>query len=439
MAQEQKESSDFRYNTGEAKVPWDAVAVKPDRGLVKDLVQFLIGPGEDSARYEAALEKVDMALGELAAVGKPAAKLSLGDRVKAVEAFARDYLDARHASFLVNWTAGYDIALDMVGVKAGDEVILPAITFIATAAPVLRKGAKAVFADVDPETVNLDPNDVARKITAKTKAIVPVHIGGYPCDMDPLMTLAGDTKIAVIEDAAHAFGGTYKGRKLGTIGDFGAYSFHEVKNITSLGEGGILVSNDELGEQFDMARFCGFDLKTQPPQHWMYNISPIRSRNGQFVAGNYSTTEIQAVALLRQMRENDAIIAERRRVARKLHDAFQNIDGLIPGPMGDEDFGGTFHLFLLQVDPKVIRGGMQAFKGILGEKGITQIAHFCPMYHFRLFKELGYDAASVAASCPNAEQVFFQQYTHLPIYGLPEEAVEYMMETVVESAKTLKK
>ena len=280
MAQEQKESSDFRYNTGEARVPWDAVAVKPDQGLVLELVKFLIGPGEDPARYEAALKKVDTALGDLAAVGRPASKLSLGNRVKAVEAFARDYLGANYASFLVNWTAGYDIALDMVGVQAGDEVILPAITFIATAAPVLRKGAKVVFADVDPATVNLDPNDVARKITAKTKAIVPVHIGGYPCDMDPLMTLARERKIAVIEDAAHAFGGTYKGRKLGTIGDFGAYSFHEVKNITSLGEGGILVSNDELGAQFDMARFCGFDLKTAPPPHWLYNVSPIQLAAG---------------------------------------------------------------------------------------------------------------------------------------------------------------
>lgn len=439
MAQQQKESSDFRYNTGEARVPWDAVAVKPDQSLVLDLVQFLIGPGEDRARYATALEKVATSLGELAAAGKPATKLSLGDRVKAAEAFAKDYLGTKHASFLVNWTAGYDIALDMVGVRAGDEVILPAITFIATAAPVLRKGAKVIFADVDPVTVNLDPGDVARKITAKTKAIVPVHIGGYPCDMDPLLALARDKKIAVIEDAAHAFGGTYKGRKLGTIGDFGAYSFHEVKNITSLGEGGILVSNDELGAQFDMARFCGFDLKTPPPPHWMYNVSPIRSRDGQFVASNYSTTEIQAVALLRQMRQNDAIIAERRRVARKLHDAFRDVAGLIPGRMDDEDFGGTFHLFLLRVDPQVIRGGMQAVKQFLAEHSVTQIAHFCPLYHFRLFKELGYDIASAAAGCPNAEQVFFQQYTHLPIYGLPEEAVEYMIETVVAAARRLKK
>ena len=139
------------------------------------------------------------------------------------------------------------------------------------------------------------------------------------------------------------------------------------------------------------------------------------------------------------MKENDAIIAERRRVARRLHDAFQNIDGLIPGPMGDEDFGGTFHLFLLRVDPEVIRGGVMAFKEILAEKGVTQIAHFCPMYHFRLFKELGYDAAGIASSCPNAERVFFQQYTHLPIYGLPEGSVEHMIESVVEAAGRLKK
>lgn len=433
----QKEKSDFRYNTGDAKVPWDAVAVKPDADLVADVLRFLVGPGNDSRAYEEAVQQVNTAVQRLIATGTPATKLTLGKKVQEAEDFARDYLNVKHACFLVNWTAGYDIALDMAGVGPGDEVIVPAITFIATASPVMRKGAKVVFADIDPATINMDAADVARKITPKTKAIVPVHIGGYPVDMDPLMALARERGITVIEDAAHGFGGSYKGKKLGTIGDFGAYSFHEVKNITSLGEGGLLVSNDDLGAQFAMARFCGFDTTVSPPETWLYNISPIRSRTGHFAASNYSVTEIQAVALLRQMRQNDAITAARRAVAQRLHDAFKDIKGIIPAPMGDADIQPSFHLFLLRVDPDAIQGGVQAFKQALTEKGVTQIPHFCPLYHYDLFKHFGYDQAAAKASCPNAERAFFHEYTHLPLYGLPGSTVDYMIDAVIQSAKEL--
>lgn len=435
----QQEKSDFRYNTGDAKVPWDAVAVKPDKELVLDVLRFLVGEGTSSKAYQAALEKAESVIEELFRAGKPATKLTLGNKVKEAEAFVQSYLGVKHACFLVNWTAGYDIALDMAGVGAGDEVIVPAITFIATAAPVLRKGAKVVFADVDRETVNMNPDDVVRKITNKTKVIVPVHIGGYPVDMDPIMDLARKRSITVIEDAAHGFGGAYKGKKLGAIGDFGAFSFHEVKNITSLGEGGILVTNSDLGGQFPMARFCGFDLATPPPETWLYNISAIRSKDGFFAASNYSVTEIQAVALLRLMQRNEQITAERRRVAQRLHDAFLDVEGLIPGKMGGKDFDPTFHLFLLRVDPEVIQGGIQAFKKHLAEKGVTQIPHFCPLYHYDIFRTFGYDQAAAKASCPNAERAFFQEYTHLPLYDLPQGAVDYMVEAVTNTAKELKR
>jgi len=438
-SRQQKEKSDFRYNTGDAMVPWDAVAVKPDPVLALDILRFLAGPGENTDAYNRALERVKEAVQCLFEHGEPATKLSLGDRVKEVEEFAKSYLDVKHASFLVNWTAGYDIALDMAGVGPGDEVIVPAITFIATASPVLRKGARVIFADVQPETVNLDPKSVERLISDRTKAIVPVHIGGYPVDMDPILEIARAHDIMVIEDAAHGFGGTYKGRKLGAVGDFGAFSFHEVKNITSLGEGGILVSDSDLGAQFPMARFCGFDLESPPPENWLYNVSPIRSKSGFFPATNYSTTEIQAVALLRQMRRNEEITGQRRKVARRMHDAFANIEGLIPGPMNDDTFGATFHLFLLRVKPDVIEGGIQAFKQGLAAKGVTQIAHFCPLYHYDLFKALGYDRDEIRQTCPNAERAFCEEYTHLPVYGLSDERIDYMVNAVLDTAKMLRR
>ncbi|MBE2204612.1 MAG: DegT/DnrJ/EryC1/StrS family aminotransferase [Chthoniobacterales bacterium] len=431
-----KESSDFRYNTGDSKVPWDAVAVKPDIGLTMDLLRFLVTAGEDAESYRCGMEEVERALEKVFRVGRPATKLSLGRNVAGVEDLAREMLGVKHASFVVNWTAGYDIALDMVGVKADDEVIIPAITFMATASPVLRKGARVVFSDVQRETANMDPEDVLRKITPRTKAIVPVHLGGYPVDMDPILEVAKKKGIAVIEDAAHGFGGHYKGKPLGAVGDFGAFSFHEVKNITSLGEGGIVVTNDPLGEQFAKARFVGFDLRTPPPEHWLYNITANDSRNGIFAAGNFSTTEIQAVALHRQMRQNAEILSARRAVAARLHDTFSQVEGLIPGPMDSADFGATFHLFLLRVDRK-IRGGIQAMKAELANHGVTQIPHFCPLYHYRIFEQFGYDREAIRKACPNAEAAFFEEYTHLPIYGLSPQQVDYLEKAVVEAAKKL--
>lgn len=433
----QKEKSDFRYNTGNARVPWDAVAVKPDSGLAMDILRFLVTPGADLSAYETAMEEVKRGVDRAFLAGEPATKLSLGRNVKAVEDLCCELLGVKHASFVVNWTAGYDIALDLAGVGPGDEVIIPAITFIATASPVLRKGAKVVFADVRRDTINMDPDDVARKITPRTKAIVPVHIGGYPVDMDPIMELARAKGITVIEDAAHGFGGTYKKRPMGAIGDYGAFSFHEVKNITSLGEGGIVVTNHDSGRHFAQARFVGFDLETPPPEGWLYNVSGLSSHDGKvFAAGNFSTTEIQAVALLRQMRQNAEILRQRRLVAARLHAAFSSVPGLIPGPLDNEDFGATFHLFLLRVDQR-IRGGIRAFKKQLAETGVTQIAHFCPLYHYRIFEQFGYNREELRASCPEAEKAFFEEYTHLPIYGLTGDQLDYLETSVIQTARSL--
>ncbi|MEG1773962.1 MAG: DegT/DnrJ/EryC1/StrS family aminotransferase, partial [Oscillospiraceae bacterium] len=140
-----------------------------------------------------------------------------------------------------------------------------------------------------------------RKITPKTKMIVPVHIGGYPVDMDPIMALAKKHDIVVLEDAAHAFGASYKGRMIGTIGDFTSFSFHEVKNITSFGEGGVLTTTIEsFRDDMRRARFLGLDF-SRKIKNWLYDISPIQGKYGPFVASNSSTTEIQGLGLSLQV------------------------------------------------------------------------------------------------------------------------------------------
>ena len=194
-----KKDSDFRYNTGETKVPWAAVGENYNAEDLLEVIRFMMqGEGKE---YDEAFARIKADVYALDKVSAPPAKLSLDRRVARAEAAVDRYLGVKGSMFLTNCTAGFEIAGKYANLKAGDEVIVPAITFIATMAYPLACGCKLVFADVDPITLNMDPADVARKITDKTKMIIPVHIGGYPCDMDPINELARKHDIIVLEDA----------------------------------------------------------------------------------------------------------------------------------------------------------------------------------------------------------------------------------------------
>lgn len=432
-------ASDFRYSTGEARVPWAAVGEHLNADDVEAILRFLIRPREDSTEeYEAAAADARRAVERMFAAGGPATKLTLGPEVQRLEQATRDMLGCKYSLFLTNATAGFRIAYKFAGIGPGDEVICPSITFISTILYPLSVGAKVVFADIDPRTINMDPADVARKVTERTRMIVPVHIGGYPVDMDPIMELARERGIMVLEDAAHAFGAWYKGRAVGTIGDFGAYSFHEVKNITSLGEGGLLVTNDDrFGPQLSLARFVGLDLSQQIP-NWLYDVVPLQALEGIAVPENDSVTEIQAAVLLSQMERFEQIIAARREAAEYLNERFCEVEGLIPAPEDTEEIRTTWHLYLLQIDPEVVGADVQALKAKLAEKGVTNIPHFAPLYKFQLLQRLGYDHDAIAQTCPNTEEVFNRRFTHLPLYPLTREQLEYMADAVIEAVEELR-
>ena len=426
-----KQTSDFRYNTGATRVPWAAVGENYNVHDLMEIIKFLMqGEGKE---YEDALEAVWQQVKKLDALSSPPGKLSLGSKVEAAEAACNEYLKTDSATFVTNATAGFEIAYKYANLKAGDEVIVPAITFVATMAYPLAIGCKLVFADVDPRTINMDPADVARKITPKTKMIVPVHIGGYPVDLDPILELAKKNNIVVLEDAAHAFGAMYKGKMVGTIGDFGAYSMHEVKNITSFGEGGILCTSiPGYTPHMKRARFLGLDFSC-PIKDWLYNITPIQGKEKPFVAGNYSTTEIQGLGLRLQVARNEEIVATRRRAAAYLNDRFKDCDAIVPQLLGDDTTKPTFHMYLLQIDPAKAGGDIQVLKKKLEEKGVTQIAHFGPLYRFKVVSDMGYDQDEIAKTCPVCEEVFYKRFTHLPLYGLSDEQVEYMADAVLEA------
>ncbi len=439
MGNEKKASSDFRYDTGEAKVPWAAVGENLNTDDISEIIKFLIPSGDDSRAYNDQFIKVKQELAELAKRGNYSTKLSLGGKVKELEEKVAQYLDVKYASFITNATAGFEIGCKFSGLKPGDEVIAPAITFLSTINYPLTINAKVVLADIDPNTLNIDPKDIVKKITPKTRVIIPVHIGGYPCDMEAIMNLAKENDIMVVEDAAHAFGARYKGKSIGAVGDFGSFSFHEVKNINSLGEGGVVVTNSDYGKEFFKSRFGGFDI-ANPIDKWLYDVVALKGEEGHYsAAGNHSSTEIQAVALLNQLKRLPEIIEIRRKNAEYLNERFKEIDAIIPCPLDTEDIKSTYHLYLFQLDLDKIKGDIQDFKKKVTEKGVVQIPHFAPLYRFTFLKQLGYDTKAMQMSCPNAEKAFLHTFTHLPLYPLTNEQLEYMADVVIDCVEEMKK
>ncbi len=432
-----KKATDFRYNTGETKVPWAAVGENYNVHDLMEIIRFLMqGSGKE---YEDAIVAVWEQVKKLGEIATPPGKLSLASKVEEAEKACNEYLGISTSTFVTNATSGFEIAYKYANLKPGDEVIVPAITFVATMAYPLAVGAKLVFADVDPKTINMDPKDVERKITPKTKMIVPVHIGGYPVDLDPIMELAKKHDILVLEDAAHAFGAMYKGRKVGTIGDFAAFSMHEVKNITSFGEGGIVTTNiPDFGDEMKRARFLGLDFSA-PIKDWLYNITPIQGKYEPFVAANYSTTEIQGLGLTLQVARNEEIIEIRRKAAALLNERLSVNDAIICQDLGNDEIKPTFHLYLLQIDPEKAGGDVQTLKKKLEEKGVTNIPHFGPLYRFKVVSDMGYDADEIAKTCPVCEEVFYKRFTHLPLYGLTDEQLNYMADAILESVDEMQR
>ena len=205
-------------------------------------------------QYHAIGKELDQAIHDVMESGQ----FILGPNVKALEDELATYCQAPRGIGVGSGTDALLLALEAIGLNAGDEVITTPFTFVATATMISRAGATPVFADIEPKTFNLDPDDVARRITARTKAILVVHLYGHPTDMEPIMTLAARHGLRVIEDAAQAVGAEYKGRRVGSIGDVGCFSFFPTKNLGAAGDGGfVTVKDGDLAERITMLRAHG--------------------------------------------------------------------------------------------------------------------------------------------------------------------------------------
>ncbi len=344
----------------------------------------------------------------LAAVGRvfDSQQFVLREEVSKLEQEIARFHGVRHAIGVASGSDALYLALWALGVGPGDEVIVPPFTFFATAGAVSRTGARPVFADIEPGTFNIDPADIERRVTPRTKAVIPVHLFGLPCDMDAVAAVAKRHGLAVVEDAAQAFGASYKGRRTGSIGDAGCLSFFPTKNLGGAGDGGMaLTSSDALAEKLRVLRVHGSKKK------YHHEVVGINSR----------LDELQAAVLRVKLKYADEWNAARRRHAAAYDRGFAGFPVRTPdAPKGHEH---VYHLYSILVDRR------DELAHFLEERGIgTGVYYPLPLHLQPCYRELGYKTGDL----PRSEEAS-RRILSLPIYPeLTDPARERVIEAVRE-------
>lgn len=334
------------------------------------------------------------------------------DPQSTVAKFQRDFARVHGCKFGIaaaNGTVTLEIALRAIGLKPGDEVIVPAYTFIATASSVLTVGGVPVFVDIEPDTYNLDPSRIEEAITKRTRAIIPVHFGGQPCSMDAINAIARKHGLVVIEDAAHAHGASYKGRMCGSLGLCGSFSFQNSKNMTA-GEGGIITTNDAaLAEKCESLVWAG-RRKGHP---WYRHFT---------LSGNYRLTEFQGAILSAQLDRLESQTRKRFENATYLNSLLSQINGIQPLAIRPETTMHSFHVYMFRYDTEAFRGlPKQKFCDAMAAEGCGAFGGYeTPLYKNPMFLNKDFfngpfpvvkgiadrdiDYASFATKCPVSER-----------------------------------
>lgn len=334
------------------------------------------------------------------------AYLTTGPSVSEFEQKIAEYVGAKYAAAVSNGTTALHCACFAAGIGQGDEVITTPMTFAASANCVLYQGGTPVFADIKPDTYNIDPEDVERKITSRTKAIIPVDFTGQPAELDELRRLADKHNLIIIEDAAHALGAAYKGRNIGTVSDMTEFSLHPVKHITT-GEGGVVTTNSsEYYEKLLLFRSHGITrnpaLMTRNEGSWYYEQLEL--------GNNYRITDIQCVLGASQLTRLNSFIARRKEIVNKYNEAFCSLEGVIT-PYQKEDCDSSWHLYVIQLELEKLRAGRKEIFDALKAENIGVNVHYIPVYYHPYYKKLGYRKGI----CPNAEKLYESIIT-LPLF-----------------------
>lgn len=344
--------------------------------------------------------------------------IGLGPKTAEFEEKFAEYIGVKYAVGVNSATAALHLANHVLGIKQGDEVIVPSMTFVSTALAALYCGATSVFADIESDVLCIDVADIEKKITKNTRAIISVHYGGHACRMDEIMEIANKHDLWVIEDVAHACGGKYKGAMLGSIGVMGCFSFHAVKNLPT-GDGGMITTNDEaLYKELQKLRWVGIDKGTwsrslEKGYSWQYSVDKLGFK--------YHMNDITAVIGLAQLKVLEEHNLIRRNIAKRYNEAFNGIDW-IETPVEKDYAWSSRHNYVIKVS---MRNELNEY---LRSKGISSGVHYEPIHHFKVF-------GNVKADVPVTERIWPNLLT-LPLYpGMTEDEFDKVLTEIINFGK----
>ena len=341
--------------------------------------------------------------------------ITTGPKVNEFEEAFASRIGAKHAVAFSSGTAALHGAAYAAGLQPGDEAITTPMTFCATANCILYQGATPVFADVTDDTLNINPQDVASRITEKTKAIIPVDYSGHPADLDPILELAEEKDLIVIEDACHALGAEYKGRKVGGICDMTVFSFHPVKHITT-GEGGMVTTeNGEMAARLRLFRNHGIEgdaRQRQAKGQWYYEMMDL--------GYNYRLTDIGSALGLSQLKKLDKYLKRRREMASIYHDAFSDMPGLTL-PSERPNVASAWHLYPVRLDLDKLKASRSDIFSALRAENIGVNVHYIPVHLHPYYRNLfGYKGGEY----PIAESSY-ERLISIPLFaGMTQRDVE---------------
>lgn len=348
--------------------------------------------------------------------------LTCGPKLGEAEKKLCEITGARHAVLISNGTAALHAACYAAGLKEGDEVITTPITFAASANCALYCGARPVFADIDPDTYNIDPEEIEKKITAKTKAVVAVDFTGQAVDLDAIKDICKRHGLTLIEDAAHSIGTRYHGIPVGSIADMTTFSFHPVKTVTA-GEGGaIMTDQDELYKQLLLFRAHGITrneawMEYTPEGGWYYE---------QIGLGlNYRMTDIQAALLSSQLDKLDMFAKRRKEIVAMYNEAFEEMPEIIV--QKELQASDTVrHLYIIQLELDRLNAGRKEIYDALMAENIGCNVHYIPVYYFPYYQKLGYQKGL----CPNAEHLYERAITIPLHYCMSDQDIQQVIQGI---------
>ncbi|MED1441250.1 UDP-4-amino-4,6-dideoxy-N-acetyl-beta-L-altrosamine transaminase [Aeribacillus composti] len=356
--------------------------------------------------------------------------LTTGPYLAKFEQAVAEYVGAKYAVAFSNGTAALHGACFAAGIGNGDEVITTPMTFAASANCVIYQGGTPIFSDIDEKTYNIDPNKIEEKISDKTKAIIPVDFTGQPTELDGILEIAKKHNLVVIEDAAHALGAVYKGKKVGSISDMTMFSFHPVKHITT-GEGGIITTNNR--EYYDkLLQFRSHGITREKDKlnefhgPWYYEM--------QFLGYNYRMTDIQAALGTSQLKKVDKFVELRRKYVAMYNEAFKDIDEIIT-PFQHEDGQSSWHLYIIRLKLDKLTASRREIFEALQQQNIGVNVHYIPVHLQPYYQQLGYKKGI----CPNAEKLYEEMIT-LPLFpAMSEKDVNDVIKAVKRTIDYYKK